>query len=151
MTSQQLPLDLHFIMKILFFNHPFSYGICCSCTIIPFGIIRFSPHLGATAAIVYLSQEYSTLWRQLLDPRFSMVSRFGDRAYYRQIGPGWRVSRPYFSGVSSVASGRFCNPLSMQSFASTHSALRSFSAWSLSFVELDLFVTLPSEESGTLA
>jgi hypothetical protein len=96
------------------------------------------------------SHPNSTSWRQLLDPQFSMAQRSRSRSCYRHIGPGWRGSTPCFSGVSSTASGRFHNPLSRQSLVSTHSSLRSFSAWFFSFLELDLFVTLPSGESGSL-
>jgi hypothetical protein len=53
----------------------------------------------------------STSWRQLSDPQFFMAQRSGGRACYRQTGPSWRGSRPYFSGVSSAVSERFHNPL----------------------------------------
>jgi hypothetical protein len=44
---------------------------------------------------------------------------------------------------------QFHSPLFRQSSVSTHSASRSFSAWSLSFIESGLSETLPSGESGT--
>jgi hypothetical protein len=40
------------------------------------------------------------------------------------------------------------HPIIQAELASTHSTLRSFSAWSLSLVELDIFVTLPLGKSG---
>jgi hypothetical protein len=97
-----------------------------------------SGHLVQTLPYGGNYQTHNSIWLRDLGVEL-VTDRFGE------VGGG---SRPYFSGVSFASRGQFRNPLFRQSLASTHFALRSFSTLSLSFVELDLFVTLPSKESG---
>jgi hypothetical protein len=95
------------------------------------------------------SRPNSTSWRQLSDPQFSMAPRSGGRACYRQIGPGWRESRPCFSGASSAASGQFRNPLFRQSSVSTHFCLEVIFHLVSFLHRVSLSETLPSGESNT--
>jgi len=63
----------------------------------------------------------------------------GDLVYYNQIVPRWRQSKP-------CSNAEFYNPLFRQSSMSTHFALRSFSAWFLSYIKLGLTDILPPRE-----